>query len=180
MGCPLQAGASAGAGGRGRTTPCDGTFAEQVAGRLTLEHGRTIISHEFIYRFIYHRARQHDASWYRLLPRAKHRRGRLAKRGGSLAERIKQRVPIAKRPALVAARTEPGHWEADLMIFGRKARALLVLHERISRFTTVQRLPDKTAATVRDRLVAFFQALPKPCAAPSPSTTAASSPFTTS
>lgn len=139
-----------------------GLSPEQVAGRLTLEHGRTIISHESIYRFIYHRARQHDASWYRLLPRAKHRRGRLAKRGGSLAERIKQRVPIAKRPALVAARTEPGHWEADLMIFGRKARALLVLHERISRFTTVQRLPDKTAATVRDRLVAFFQALPKP------------------
>lgn len=138
-----------------------GLSPEQVAGRLTLEHGRTIISHESIYRFIYHRARQHDRSWVRLLARAKPRRGPLTKRGGSLVRHIKQRISIAERPKAVADRQEPGHWEADLMIFGRNARALLVVHERFSRFTAFQRLPDKTAATVADRLLAFFQSLPQ-------------------
>ena len=52
-----------------------GHSPEQIAGRLALEHGRVIISHELIYRFIYHRAAQKDC-WHRLLPRRKRRRGR--------------------------------------------------------------------------------------------------------
>ena len=51
-----------------------GHSPEQIAGRLALEHGRVIISHESIYRFIYHRAAQKDY-WHRLLPRRKRRRG---------------------------------------------------------------------------------------------------------
>ena len=39
-----------------------GWSPEQIAGRLAHEQGRTIISHESIYRFIYHRARQPDPS----------------------------------------------------------------------------------------------------------------------
>jgi hypothetical protein len=35
-----------------------GHSPEQIAGRLALEHGRVIISHESIYRFIYHRTAQ--------------------------------------------------------------------------------------------------------------------------
>src|SRR6476620_7036559 len=35
-----------------------GHSPEQIAGRLAQEHGRVIISHESIYRFIYHRAAQ--------------------------------------------------------------------------------------------------------------------------
>jgi len=51
-----------------------GHSPEQIAGRLALEHGRVIISHESIYRFIYHRTAQKDY-WHRLLPRHKLRRG---------------------------------------------------------------------------------------------------------
>lgn len=51
-----------------------GHSPEQIAGRLTLEHGRVIISHESICRFIYHRTAQKDY-WYRLLPRHKKMRG---------------------------------------------------------------------------------------------------------
>jgi IS30 family transposase len=47
-----------------------GHSPEQIAGRLAQEHGRVIISHESIYRFIYHRAAQKDC-WHRLLPRHK-------------------------------------------------------------------------------------------------------------
>ena len=67
-----------------------GHSPEQIAGRLALEHGRVIISHESIYRFIYHRTAQKDY-WHRLLPRHKLRRGRRRRPGGSPASFIKQR-----------------------------------------------------------------------------------------
>jgi transposase, IS30 family len=35
-----------------------GWSPEQIAGRLARVHGRTIISHESIYRFVYHRTAQ--------------------------------------------------------------------------------------------------------------------------
>src|ERR1700688_4274164 len=67
-----------------------GHSPEQIAGRLALEHGRVMISHESIYRFIYHRAAQKDP-WHRLLPRQKRTRGRHRRPGGSSASLIKQR-----------------------------------------------------------------------------------------
>ena len=79
-----------------------GHSPEQIAGRLALEHGRVIISHESIYRFIYHRTAQKDY-WHRLLPRHKLRRGRRRRPGGSPASFIKQRRSIAERPAEVEA-----------------------------------------------------------------------------
>jgi len=138
-----------------------GRSPEQIAGRLALEHGRTIISHESIYRFVYHRSAQKDY-WHRLLPRAKHRRGRLGTRGGSSARTIPRRVGIEARPEAVAGRRQPGHWEADLMLFSRYGQAVLVCHERVSRLLVVQRQPSKQAEPVANRLTALFSALPKP------------------
>ena len=120
-----------------------GHSPEQIAGRLALEHGRVIISHESIYRFIYHRTAQKDY-WYRLLPRHKKMRGR-RRRGGSSASLIKQRRSIAERPAEVDGRQAPGHWEADFMMFSRSGQGLLVLHERQSRFNRVHRPVDRKA-----------------------------------
>ena len=139
-----------------------GLSPEQIAGRLAREQGRTIISHESIYRFIYHRARQPDPSWYRLLPPHKHRRGHFVGTGGSLSRLIKHRVSIAERPTEVATRQTAGHWEADLMLFGKHNRALLILHERRSRYTVVERIADKTADGVAGKLVTFFGTLPEP------------------
>lgn len=141
-----------------------GLSPEQIAGRLAREKAGMRISHESIYRFVYHRARQHDHLWSRLLPHAKPRRGRFPRRGGSLVNLIKRRVPIAERPQIVAERSEPGHWEGDLMAFRRNRQAVLVLHERHSRFSCAFRLPDKTAATAIARMIAAFSLLPKPLA----------------
>src|SRR3982074_1917892 len=80
-----------------------GHSPEQIAGRLALDHGRAIISHESIYRFIYHRTAQKDY-WYRLLPRHKKIRGRRSRPGGSPASLIKQRRSITARPAEADAR----------------------------------------------------------------------------
>jgi transposase, IS30 family len=137
-----------------------GRSPEQIAGRLALEHGRTVISHESIYRFVYHRSAQKDY-WHRLLPRAKSRRGRLGKRGGSPASRMSRRRSIADRPAEAGDRAIPGHWEADLMAFSKYGQYVLVTHERTSRLLSVERLPDKTAASVRSRLSTRLAGLPK-------------------
>jgi len=138
-----------------------GRSPEQIAGRLALEQARTVISHESIYRFIYHRSAQKDY-WHRLLPRAKHRRGRLGRRGGSPASFIKARLPLTLRPQEAADRRTVGHWEADLMGFSRYGQYVLVTHERHSRLLRLERLPDKTAAAVADRLLARFAGLPAP------------------
>jgi IS30 family transposase len=121
-----------------------GHSPEQIAGRLALEHGRVMISHESIYRFIYHRTAQKDY-WHRLLPRHKLRRGRRRRPGGSPASFIKHRRPIAERPAEADGREVPGHWEADFMLFARYGQGLLVLHERQTRFSIVQHPVDRKA-----------------------------------
>src|SRR5689334_13539443 len=102
-----------------------GHSPEQIAGRLTLDHGRVIISHESIYRFIYHRTAQRDY-WHQLLPRRKKTRGQHGRSRGNL---IKYRRSIAERPAEIEGRATPGHWEADFMLFAKCGQGLLVLHE---------------------------------------------------
>ena len=122
-----------------------GHSPEQIAGRLAREAGRTIISHESIYRFIYHRSAQKDY-WHRLLPRAKSRRGRYGRRGGSPASFIRMRRPIAERTPEANGRQQPGHWEADYMLFAAYGHNVLVLHERTTRFTLLDRPPTRKAA----------------------------------
>src|SRR6184192_1625886 len=139
-----------------------GHSPEQIAGRLALEHGRVIISHESIYRFIYHRAAQKDR-WHRLLPRHKRTRGH--RPGRSPASLIKQRRSIIERPAEVEGRGTPGHWEADFMLFARCGQGLLVLHERQTRFNMVHQPLDRkavrTARTIGRQLGKLPQAMRK-------------------
>ena len=141
-----------------------GHSPEQIAGRLALEHGRVIISHESIYRFIYHRSAQKDY-WHRWLPRHKLKRGHRGRRGGSPASFIKQRRSITERPAEVEERKTPGHWEADFMLFARYGQGLLVLHERQTRFSIVQQPVDRkavlTARTIARELGKLPQAMRK-------------------
>ena len=136
-----------------------GWSPEQIAGRLALDNAPIRISHESIYRFVYFRSAQKDY-WHRLLPKAKLRRGRPGRKGGSSVDHIKHRVSIDRRPAAAADRRQPGHWEADLMLFRRYGQAVLVAHERCSRLTLVRRQPNKAAKPVRDSLTALLRRLP--------------------
>ncbi|MHC2338030.1 IS30 family transposase [Bradyrhizobium sp. USDA 4454] len=139
-----------------------GWSPEQVAGRLAIEHGRKVISYESIYRFIYAQIRRTtDGSWRHYLPRAKSKRGRRGKRGGSPASFIEGRVSLDKRPVEVADRNTPGHWEADLMMFSKYRQQILAVHERTSRLLLGVRLPSKLASGVASYLVRLFKALPE-------------------
>jgi transposase, IS30 family len=136
-----------------------GWSPEQVSGILAQRGTR--LSHETIYRFIAGQiARTKDYSWRLYLPRAKSKRGWRGRRGGSAAEHIRERVPIAQRPAEVADRSRPGHWEADLMLFARYGQVVLTLHERSSRLTLVVRQPSKAAASVAATIQGLLAPLP--------------------
>ena len=138
-----------------------GWSPQQVAGRLAREHGRTVISHESIYRFIAAQiARTNDYAWRLYLPRAKSKRGFRGRKGGSPAKLIKNRVSIASRPPSAADRGDPGHWEADLMLFRTYGQAVLTLHERASRVLAIVRQPSKAAAPVATAIGAMLAHLP--------------------
>jgi IS30 family transposase len=138
-----------------------GCSPEQVAGRLRLEHGRRLISHESIYRFIHAQiARTKDYGWRLYLPRGKSKRGFRGRKGGSPATFIEARIPLAQRPPAAADRREPGHWEADLMLFAKYGQAVLAIHERQSRIVFAVRPPSKAAEPIANRLVGLFARLP--------------------
>jgi IS30 family transposase len=147
-----------------------GWSPEQISSRLALEHtNKTVtpelegfsISHESIYRYIYHRSAQKDFL-HRQLPRAKFRRGNYCRKKRSPSTYIADRVSIHERPASVLDRSVGGHWEADLMLFSTYGQALMVCVERASRFVKVWLQPNKSAQGVIDHLIPFFEAMPVP------------------
>jgi transposase, IS30 family len=140
-----------------------GWSPEQVAGWLARQAGHAIISYETIYRFIYAQLRRtNDGAWRLYLPRAKARRGRRRKRGGSPASFIAQRRPIGERPAEADERLVPGHWEADFMLFSAYGQSLLIAHERASRLTLIARTANRKAAITAQALGRLLEPLPQP------------------
>jgi len=136
-----------------------GLSPESVAGRLELEQGKRLISHETIYRFLYAQiSRTKNYAWRHYLPRGKAKRGLRGRKGGSSVLRIEHRVPIAQRPAI--DRSIAGHWEADTIQFAKTGQAILALHERSTRLMWMQRLPTKAAAPVAQRIEAALSSLP--------------------
>ena len=134
----------------------------QVAGRLKREKRRTLISHESIYRFIDAQIRRtKDYRWRHYLPRGKTKRGWRGRKGGSSVDHIEGRVAIDQRPNYINKRRQPGHWEADLMLFAKYGQAILVTHERRSRLLVLARQPNKAAEPVATKLTDLFGSLPK-------------------
>ena len=138
-----------------------GWSPEQVCGHLAREAGRTVISYESIYRFIYaQKARHKDHDWRQYLPEAKWKRGRRVRQRSSSVSFILERHSLAERPPVVADRQTFGHWEADLMQFGRSGAVALVLHERHSRLMMAVRLPSKEAGPVVKAMARLLGPLP--------------------
>jgi transposase, IS30 family len=136
---------------------------EQIAARLPIEFPhdeRMRISHETIYQSIYVQGRgalrRELASCLRTGRALRKPRRRTAERRG----RIKDMVLISERPAEVADRAVPGHWEGDLIIGKDNASAIGTLVERTTRFTLLLHLTDQTAATVRDAIASTINTLP--------------------
>jgi IS30 family transposase len=72
---------------------------------------------------------------------------------------ILEAISIRERPAEVADRAVPGHWEGDLLC-GGKSSQIATLVERHSRFVMLVKLPAKDTTTVVSALSAHMRKLP--------------------
>src|SRR5665811_2066113 len=117
---------------------------------------------ETIYQALYVQGRGHlRADLHRHL-----RTGRAVRRprGSSVTKRgkIANMILISERPAEVADRAVPGHWEGDLILGSNCRSAIATLVERQTRYTMLVHLPDDHSATaVRDGLLATIKTLPE-------------------
>ena len=133
---------------------------EQIAKRVVAAYpgdATMRVSHETIYTYLYVLPR--GALKRELLRALRHRRSRRAShdRRGSIPDMIS----IEERPAEVADRTVPGHWEGDLIMGRRHASALGTLVERTTRTTLLVPLRAKDATSVRRAFAREMQSLPQ-------------------
>jgi IS30 family transposase len=130
---------------------------QQIAATLRAEFGddtSMTISHETIYKSLYLQGRgelrRELARCLRTGRAVRAARGRADTRG-----KIPDMIMISERPAEVADRAVPGHWEGDLIIGKNGASAIGTLVERSTRFVMLLHLPgDHSAETVRAALTA--------------------------
>jgi transposase, IS30 family len=123
---------------------------EQISGWLKLtfpDNDEMRISHEAIYRSLYVQSRgalRRELSRHLRTGRTK-RRARGASRHGQGRAKVRDMVAITERPAEVADRAVPGHWEGDLLM-GTKTSAIATLVERQTRYCQLVALPEGAKA----------------------------------
>lgn len=119
------------------------------------------ISHEAIYTYLYVLPR--GALRRELLLCLRQKRRLRRRRGGAHDRRgqIPDMISIEERPAEVADRSVPGHWEGDLLMGAAHGSALGTLVERTSRFTVLTPLVEKDAPAVRRAFARAVRPLPR-------------------
>ena len=120
------------------------------------------VSHETIYQALYVQARgalRADLARQLSLRRRARKPRRQARAGrASYAEAF----TISQRPAEVADRAVPGHWEGDLIMGPGNTSAVGTLVERSTRFTILLHLPDRhDASSVAEAMIAEMSRLPE-------------------
>jgi IS30 family transposase len=137
---------------------------QQISARLKLDYPdepELRIAPETIYKSLYVQSRgrfRKDLSKYLRSGRASRKpRGSHAPSAG----RIKDMVLISERPAEVADRAVPGHWEGDLIV-GKAGRSFIgTLVERQTRYVMLTHLgADSRTATVTAAIADQIQRLP--------------------
>jgi IS30 family transposase len=122
------------------------------------------VSHETIYQCLYVQGRgQLRADLHKRLSTkraARKTRGQPDGRRGVYSSGEEFR--ISDRPAEVADRAVPGHWEGDLILGAGNTSAIGTLVERQTRFTILLHLPvDHTAETVASAMIEAMSELPE-------------------
>ena len=137
---------------------------EQIAKRLKILYPNDMImqiSHESIYSYLYVQPRGALRKELVRCLRRHHINRRIRGKSRQKSYPIQDYISIEERPAEVADRTIPGHWEGDLLMGHNNGSALGTLVERTTRMTFLVQLKDKDAITVRETFAKEFKHLPK-------------------
>jgi IS30 family transposase len=137
---------------------------QQISARLRAEYPddpEMRISHETIYQSLYVQTRGE----LRRQVTGELRSGRVKRRpnGSQLGQRgkIRDMVLISERPAEIADRAVPGHWEGDLLVGKQGKSSIATLVERHTRYVLLARLGNqRTTEHVVDALITRIGALP--------------------
>jgi transposase, IS30 family len=138
---------------------------EQIATRLRIDFPddpEMWVSHEAIYQAIYVQGRGSLRRELHQCLRTKRAMRRSQHQPGTRAGRIPGMVNISERPAEVADRAVPGHWEGDLILGSTEsASAIGTLVERSTRFVMLLHLPENHGAlAVQNAIVDKITELP--------------------
>lgn len=119
-----------------------GWSPEVIAGRWNRKNHDLHITHESIYQWVY----EQGNNLYLCLPRKKKKRGLKPQRSKS---KIPNRTSIHQRPEVINDRSEPGHYESDLVFQqGNKSQNILSVIERKSRMVVLRKNKSKHSAVV--------------------------------
>lgn len=119
------------------------------------------VSHETIYQYLYILGRGELKKELKRYLRHQHpyRRKRLSMNHNPVG-RIPEMISIEERPAEVADRSVPGHWEGDLIVGPGHRSALGTLVERKTRLVILVPLKKKDAVSVREAFAQAIRRLP--------------------
>ena len=139
---------------------------EQISDHLAVafaDRQEMRVSPETIYQALYVQGRGYlraDLHQHLRTGRAIRRPRRSTTKGPS--GKIPDMILISERPAEVADRAIPGHWEGDLILGSNCRSAIATLVERQTRFVMLVHLPNGHGAiAVRDGLLATIKTLPE-------------------
>lgn len=120
------------------------------------------VSHETIYQCLYVQTRGHlRADLHKQLSLKRSARKPRGSRGHG-GVRYAEAFTISQRPAEVADRAVPGHWEGDLILGTGNGSAVGTLVERATRFTILLHLPGRhDAETVAAAMIREMSKLPE-------------------
>jgi transposase, IS30 family len=138
---------------------------EQIAHRLPVLYPNDPemrVSHETIYESLFVQGRgglRNELHRALRTGRAQRRPRGHARPAG--AGKVPDKVMISERPADVADRAVPGHWEGDLIMGKHNRSAIATLVERSTRYLMLCHLPDgHSAEAVKAAITAQIQRLP--------------------
>lgn len=135
---------------------------EQIAGRLKAIHALVTVSHETIYKTIYHCPLKHERLW-EFLRRGHKKRERWFDRRTRHHRRgeIFGKVPITERPQEAQKRTHVGHWETDLMEGTKASRHVIsATVDRKSGAIMLDKLTSKESEEKMDAMVRRLSHIP--------------------
>jgi transposase, IS30 family len=155
----------------------DDLSPEQIVGKAELEQ-KTMVSHETIYRFVYDQQKkqkkeqqqtkeeqQNELCWFTCL-RSKQRKRRKRKninQNRSILDDLSAKEPkvsIEERPDIINNKERIGDCEIDTIIGKDHKGAILTLVERVTKYSAIIKLPNKSAQAVTDALIDLVPKMP--------------------